>query len=263
MLILPVHAQAHKLPSKFVRLNGDVAPAEILRFGRAHARIAHNEHEVVSDRSIPCIDGVARLFDPIAGEGVQLTVFIRREFLTPCLADGQATFEYLALADVLLAGSITHDTSKGAHLAADGRVAHASARSAFAVGLSPHGIFIPLVLADQRDLRRSHIAVELGLDVRIDDSPCVVGDLTRFGALLVEGRVLLRHLAEAPIEHGKFVFDLEAKLGVMVKRLLPRLAFDGCLQGDSLVAILARQFHAAVPIVVLHVGAAEDDEARL
>ena len=46
-----------------------IAPAQILRFRRAHPGIAHNEHKIVSDRAAPVVSGKARLLGPSPREG--------------------------------------------------------------------------------------------------------------------------------------------------------------------------------------------------
>jgi hypothetical protein len=59
------------------------------------------------------------------------------------------------------------------------------------------------------------------------------------------------------------VLDAETHVRVLVKGPLACRVNVGRLQGNRLIAIRPGNFDTAVPVTVLHVGAAEDDEARL
>jgi hypothetical protein len=74
-LPLSAHVEANKLPALSVGLGADIPPAQIPRFRRPHARVGHDQDEVVGHGPIPCAEIVARLLDPATREAVQLAVF--------------------------------------------------------------------------------------------------------------------------------------------------------------------------------------------
>ncbi|MBQ5414849.1 MAG: hypothetical protein IIU22_01545, partial [Firmicutes bacterium] len=100
----------------------DVAPAQVLRLGRAHAGIAHDEHEFVAHLAIPRALRCGRLLDPTTPEGVQLAVFLKRELVATGRFQLGFALEAMAGGHVPLADGVVHDRVERAHLEGDGRV---------------------------------------------------------------------------------------------------------------------------------------------
>ena len=266
-----------------------------LASGRPHARIAHDENEIVRDRAIPGLDGGLRLLDPSPRKGVEFAVLLGRELLPPYLVEGNLVPEDMAFGNMPLAGGKAHDRPKDLHLGADRSVAHAEralgrflslflafvllvvfllaffllAFLNFALDLlspgllAPRRIVQPSVLPDQRNLDRADIRVELRLDYRPDYPDAVGGDLSRFHAPLLKLNILLGDLAEGVIENGDIVLDAKAHIGVLVEGPLSCRVNVGGFQGNRLVAVLFGEPDPAIPIAVLHIRPAEDHQAGL
>lgn len=161
----------------------------------------------------------------------------------------------LAVADVLLPRRIAHDRTQRVHLVADRAVADPPAGAALAGLVPPDRIAAPAILAELSDLKVANIVVELVADVEIHDAPAVIGDLAAVGALFLEARELLGHLAEFVVEDRHFVLDAKAQLGVLDVYLLAGLGGVGRLERDRHVAGAAGQAGAAIPAALLHIGA--------
>ena len=82
------------------------------------------------------------------------------------MAHGQLAGEYLAVADMALAGSKAHGRPQRRHFIADRTIAHPSSRAAPAVFVAPDRVAGPAALPELADLYVSDIAVELRADVR-------------------------------------------------------------------------------------------------
>lgn len=244
-------------------LNG-MTPAERMQLDEVVAEIAHAE-----------IDGS----DPGELEALELAT------------------ELLAVGDVLLARGIGHDRAEYRHFVADSGVADLAAHRADAalailrrlgaqlglggavltIGLAdlprvflllaaprvlpaPERIAGPTILADEVDLDRADVAIELGVDDRVHHLPTMVGDFADKGPLLLEGGVVLGDLAEGPIENRHIMFDAEAKIRIVGEGPLTGRFDVGRFQRHRLVPVGLRQLDPAVPIAVLHVGSPEENE---
>src|SRR5207248_5997009 len=129
--------------------------------------------------------------------------------------------------------------------------------------LTPRRITLPPLFAEQRNLGRADVWLELCLDMRVHHPPTVERDLPYLGSLFLKGGEFVRDLRKRFVEDGNAVFDAELDLRVLRKRLLPRLTEEGRFQRDRFVATLLRQLHTALRIAVLDVIATENDERAL
>lgn len=93
----------------------DVAPAKIRGLHRPHARIGHDQHEVVGHVAVPSTPIVLRILDPATREGMQMAVLLRRKFLPPRLVREELALGHLPFADVLLVGREIQDGAEGHH----------------------------------------------------------------------------------------------------------------------------------------------------
>lgn len=186
VLAFAAHSQHDKFPVLVVGADVHVAPTQILGFGRSHACVGHDEHEIVGDGAAPSVGVGAGLLDPATGEGMQLPVFLRGEFFTRHLGNGQLGFKDVAFRDVFLAGGKSHDGAEGTHLGTDRRFADFAARPSLACLLPPNRITLPTILANQVDLDGADVRIELGADVGIHHAPAVMGDFPGFRAFLLE-----------------------------------------------------------------------------
>src|SRR5579862_4954493 len=132
-----------------------------------------------------------------------------------------------------------------------------------AVGAPPVGIALPAVRSDLADLRRADIGAEHAIDHRAHAPDARESDLAALGTLLLLGEIFLADLAERPVEHRHVVLDERVHLPVLLIGAAARIGAVGGLEGDRLVAVLLRHLHPAIPVVMRHVGAAENDQAGL
>ncbi len=79
VFLLASHAEPHQLAALPVFVDRQVTPQEVLGFSRAHARVGHNQDEVIGDGAISKILAIARLPYPVTTEGVELAVLLRRK----------------------------------------------------------------------------------------------------------------------------------------------------------------------------------------
>src|ERR1700722_7324941 len=99
------------------------------------------------------------------------------------------------------------------------------------------------------------------LDVEADSFPTIHRDLARQSVSLVEFAVLFRYLRKGFSEDRNIVFDASLYLDLVSEGHFPGLVGIRRIQGYGLVAILLRDFDAAIPVVVLDVTAPEDYQA--
>ncbi len=116
-------------------------------------------------------------------------------------------------------------------------------------------------MADEVDLCRADIGIELGLDDRLDLLDAQLGDFAHGRAAFLGGDILRRHLAEGAVEHGDVAFQANLHLDVLSISLLPRRRDVGGLEGDRLVTVLLGELDPAVPVAMRDVGPAEDHQA--
>ena len=193
---------------------------------------------------------------------MKLTVLFGSELLAAHLGLRQLVLKDLAFTNVFLARRINHDRAEDCHLSADRRVTD-EAIPPLAVLLSPDGIGLPSVLADQGDLRRTDITVELSADDGVDDLPALELYLSRLDTILLKIDEVFRDLAKGAIKNRHLMLDAEAHIGVLVEGLVLCRIDVGGLKGNRLVTVCLGELHPAVPVAMLHVSTAEDDEAGL
>ena len=98
-------------------------------------------------------------------------------------------------------------------------------------------------------------------DVGIDDLPAVHCDLAGCGNSFVEFGVFLRHLRKGLLEYRNVVLYAEAHVGVMVECPVAGFVDVGGLQGNRFVSVFLGHLDPAIPVAVLYICSAEDDEA--
>jgi hypothetical protein len=74
---------------------------------------------------------------------------------------------------------------------------------------------------------------------------------------------ILGDLTEGAIEDRHLVFNAEPNVGVLIEGALARGIDVRRLQGDRLVTVCLGDFDSAVPLPVLDICAAEDDQSGL
>ena len=116
-------------------------------------------------------------------------------------------------------------------------------------------------MADELDLGVSDIALQVPFDDAAHRRRPALTDLARRGLLLLELGVFLADLGEGAVEDGQVFLKRELDPVVLLEGGLPRGVPVAGLQGNRLVAVLLGKLDAAVPVVVLHVGPAENDQA--
>ena len=91
----------------------------------------------------------------------------------------------------------------------------------------------------------------------------LLADLAALGPRLLRGQVLLRHGAEGVVEDRDVMLEHGSDFDLLLPGEVPGHADVGGLEGDRLVTVCLRQLDAAVPVAMVHVGPAEDNEAGL
>lgn len=96
------------------------------------------------------------------------------------------------------------------------------------------------------------------LYVEADGFPAIHRNLARQSVPLMEFAVLFRYLSKGFAEDRNIVFDASLYLDLVPESHFP--CQDGIwrLQGDRLVAILLRDFDAAIPVLVFDIASPED-----
>jgi hypothetical protein len=85
----------------------------------------------------------------------------------------------------------------------------------------------------------------------------------RFDVSPVSHPRMSRVCSSRPVEHRHVMFEPESHVGVTFDGLIPRDLTMRGFERKDLVAIRRGDFDAAIPVAMLHVGAAKDDEAAL
>jgi hypothetical protein len=114
---------------------------------------------------------------------------------------------------------------------------------------------------------RGHVTA----NIIIQNATTPVGDvldaigrhLTQLGATLQNSDIFLCHLPERAVEHRHVMLDPKSYIGIEVKRLVNRRLLVRRPQRDCLVAILFREFDAAVEVAMGYVATPENDQAGL
>jgi hypothetical protein len=96
------------------------------------------------------------------------------------------------------------------------------------------------------------------LDVEADSFPAIHRDLARQSVSLMKFAVLFRYLSKGFSEDRDIVFDASLYLDFVPEGHFPSLDGIWGLQGYRLVAILLRDFDAAIPVLVLDIASPED-----
>ena len=124
---LAPNAKGDELSTLLVDALCDVTPSEVSGLRRPHARVRHDQDEVVDHRPIPDVQGALALLDPGASEGMKRPIFLGSEFVASFLRDGQLLNEDVALWDHPLRSGEFDDRAEGRHLVANGATANGSA----------------------------------------------------------------------------------------------------------------------------------------
>jgi hypothetical protein len=241
----------------------DVAPAQILRLGRTHPRVAHDEHEIVAYGAIPGALGRCRRSDPFAPDTVQLAIFLYREFVAPHRFEFWPAFKTVAGRHKPLGDGKVHDCVERAHFKLDRRIADMLAEPAFAIFPPPSRVARPTVLTDQVDLGAADIIFERLLEGISEILHAVMGNFTRIGAPLLRLEIVCRHLPKRTIEHGNIVLHAKPDVGVLIERAVAGGLPVRRMKRNRLVAILFGELDAAIEIAVFDIAAPENDQAGL
>lgn len=121
----------------------------------------------------------------------------------------------------------------------------------------------PQLVADPMYLDRADIVLKGALDHGLELLRAFLADLAALGARLLGGQVLLRHGAEGVVEYRDVMLEHGPNLDLLLTGEVARCANVAGLERDRLVAVCLGQFDAAVPVAMVHIGPAEDDEAGL
>lgn len=89
------------------------------------------------------------------------------------------------------------------------------------------------------------------------------GDLADTRDSFLEIGIFLCYVSKGLVEHRNLMPHPESDVCIVVKSLVLSFIDVGYLQGDCFVPAGARHLDAAVPVLVLDIGPAEDDEAAL
>src|ERR1051326_7312621 len=155
-----------------------------------------------------------------AGEGMKRAIFLRVECFAARLTELKPRTEHLRVfRDMLPIGGEQHDRTECRHLGADRPVAHLPAWAAtFAVAAPPERVALPVDLADHCDLDAAKITVK-DFDVSSFRFPALLCYFAGVCTLLLEIRILVRHLTERLIEEGYLLLDLHLQPVVLLESL--------------------------------------------
>ena len=98
----------------------DITPAQVLRLAGAHPRVAHDQHKIIGNGSIPDARWLGGLGHPRPPDGMQLAVFLKRKFISPHSFEFGLALKPLAGGDIFLLRSVVHRRAKDRHFKADG-----------------------------------------------------------------------------------------------------------------------------------------------
>lgn len=168
----------------------------------------------------------------------------------------------MTFTNVAFACGITHNSTESRHFLFYAPVPRLPVYAS-AVLLSPEWIAVPFLFGNVGNLHISDIGIQVQANMTIDNLPSGHSDLFGLGPTFNKIGVFFRYIGKGFLEHGNFVFNAKAYIGIHIECFFFGFVNIGCFEGYDFVAVCARYPDAHIPVFVFYIGPAEDNQAAL